>query len=137
MRNRLVLAALVVSALTGALVPACDAVRIDPGDQVRATAAQVGATTGDVISFSGYQGGAGPAFSGIGAIRGGGGNSRLLIDYVTRHPGHAKQILDYLLKPGYGASLQILKIEIGGDANATDGAELSDQHAPGKTDCGA
>ena len=62
----------------------------------------------------------GPVFQGIGAISGGGGNSRLLIDYP---PGERAQILDYLFKPGYGAALQILKVEIGGDTNSTDGAE--------------
>src|SRR5215831_2711097 len=54
----------------------------------------------------------GPVFRGIGAISGGGGNSRLLIDYP---PKQRAQVLDYLFKPGYGASLQILKLEIGGD----------------------
>ncbi|WP_254885937.1 hypothetical protein [Streptomyces sp. NA02950] len=32
-------------------------------------------------------------------------------------------MLDYLLKPGYGASLQLIKLEVGGDTNSTDGAE--------------
>src|SRR5579875_2666326 len=72
----------------------------------------------------------GPVFDGVGAISGGGGNSRLLIDYPPRQ---RQQILDYLFKPRYGAALQILKVEIGGDANATDGAEPSYQHAPGQT----
>src|SRR4051812_47100122 len=62
----------------------------------------------------------GRTFDGIGAISGGGGNTRLLIDYPE--PSRS-QILDYLFKPGYGANLQILKVEIGGDANSTDGAE--------------
>jgi hypothetical protein len=55
----------------------------------------------------------GRTFDGVGAISGGGGNSRLLIDYPAKQ---RNQILDYLFKPGYGASLQILKLEIGGDA---------------------
>jgi Glycosyl hydrolase family 59 len=71
----------------------------------------------------------GPAFQGVGAISGGGGNSRLLIDYK---PAARQKILDYLFKPGYGASLQILKLEIGGDAYATDGAEPSFEHQPGQ-----
>ncbi len=76
----------------------------------------------------------GPAFQGIGAISGGGGNSRLLIEYprVQR-----QQILDYLFKPGYGADLQILKLEIGGDAYATDGAEPSVEHVKGQVNCHA
>src|ERR1700679_3078859 len=47
----------------------------------------------------------GRTFQGIGAISGGGGNSRLLIDYPEPQ---RSQILDYLFKPNYGASLQIL-----------------------------
>ena len=53
----------------------------------------------------------GPVFQGIGAISGGGGNSRLLIDYPARE---REQILDYLFTPHFGASLQLLKLEIGG-----------------------
>jgi hypothetical protein len=76
----------------------------------------------------------GAVFGGIGAVSGGGGNSRLLIDYP---PAQQQQILDYLFKPGYGASLQILKLEIGGDAFATDGAEPSVEHTDGTVDCGS
>ncbi|MGO9227972.1 MAG: hypothetical protein ACLQKA_02005 [Bryobacteraceae bacterium] len=70
--------------------------------------------------------GAGQTFDGLGAISGGGGNSRLLIDYPEPL---RSQILDYLFKPNYGASLQILKVEIGGDANSTSGAEPSHMHS--------
>jgi hypothetical protein len=76
----------------------------------------------------------GPRFDGIGAISGGGGNSRLLIEYP---PAQRQQILDYLFKPGYGADLQILKIEIGGDSYATDGAEPSFEHTKGHINCAA
>ena len=41
-------------------------------------------------------------FNGIGAISGGGGNSRLLIDYPE--PSRS-QLLDYLFRPRYGAAL--------------------------------
>ena len=74
----------------------------------------------------------GLTFDGVGAISGGGGNSRLLIDYPEPE---RTQLLDYLFKPGYGASLQILKIEIGGDTNSTDGAEPSIEHTRGVVDC--
>jgi hypothetical protein len=77
------------------------------------------------ITIDGTKGGR--TFDGIGAASAGGGNSRLLIDYPE--PSRS-QILDYLFKPGYGASLQILKVEIGGDANSTDGAEPSIMHTP-------
>ncbi|NUR61638.1 MAG: galactosylceramidase [Catenulispora sp.] len=74
----------------------------------------------------------GLTFDGVGAISGGGGNTRLLIDYPEPE---RTQLLDYLFKPGYGASLQILKIEIGGDTNSTDGAEASIEHSRGVVDC--
>jgi O-glycosyl hydrolase len=86
--------------------------------------------TAERISLNGA--GTGRTFDGIGAISGGGGNSRLLIDYPEPY---RSQILDDLFKPGYGASLQILKVEIGGDTNSTDGAESSHEHAAGDLDC--
>ncbi|MEV6801818.1 ricin-type beta-trefoil lectin domain protein [Micromonospora rifamycinica] len=104
---------------------------------------------GSVLAASGLVGGfAGPAraataitvngssggrtFDGVGAVSGGGGNSRLLIDYPEPQRG---QILDYLFKPNYGASLQILKVEIGGDTNSTSGSEPSHSHFRGDLDC--
>ena len=84
------------------------------------------------ITVDGRQGGR--TFDGIGAISGGGGNSRLLTDYPA---AQQSQILDYLFKPGYGADLQMLKVEIGGDANSTDGAEPSVEHVKGQINCSA
>ena len=75
---------------------------------------------------------AGRTFGGIGAISGGGGNTRLLTDYPA---AQQQQILDYLFEPGYGADLQILKVEIGGDTNSTDGSESSHMHSASVTDC--
>jgi len=69
----------------------------------------------------------GRIFDGIGAVSGGGGTSRLLYDYPNQQQN---QILDYLFKPGYGANLQILKVEIGSDANSTNGAEASHMRSP-------
>jgi hypothetical protein len=76
----------------------------------------------------------GRTFYGVGAISGGGGNSRLLIDYPVKQ---RNQIIDYFFKPGYGASLQILKLEVGGDANSTDGSEPSVEHTRGVVNCNA
>lgn len=65
-------------------------------------------------------GGLGRPFLGIGAISGGGATSRLLLDYVE--PARS-DVLDFLFKPQFGASLQILKVEIGGSCDSTNGAE--------------
>lgn len=69
----------------------------------------------------------GRTFDGVGGLSGGGGTSRLLWDYP---PQQRNKILDYLFKPDYGASLQILKVEIGCDANSTNGAEASHMRTP-------
>jgi hypothetical protein len=75
--------------------------------------------------------GGGKVFDGVGAISGGGGNSRLLMDYPEPY---RSQILDYLFKPHYGANLQILKVEIGADMDSTDGAESSHMHTASEED---
>eukprot|EP00037_Helgoeca_nana_P029891 m.363526 g.363526 ORF g.363526 m.363526 type:complete len:1033 (+) comp28068_c0_seq2:228-3326(+) len=64
-------------------------------------------------------------YHGIGAISGGGGTTRLLVDYPEEQQ---TQILDYMFKPNFGASLQMLKVEIGGDLLTTDGSESSHMH---------
>ncbi|WP_262060345.1 ricin-type beta-trefoil lectin domain protein [Streptomyces sp. STR69] len=107
-----------------ALVAALCSVGTQPAQAVAA------ATT--TITVDGGQ--SGRTFDGIGAISGGGGNSRLLRDYPA---AQRSQILDYLFKPGYGANLQLLKLEIGGDANSTDGAEPSIEHTEGQINCDA
>jgi hypothetical protein len=89
------------------------------------------ASAATTITVNGTLGGR--TFDGIGAISGGGGNSRLLTDYPAAQQG---QILDYLFKPGYGADLQILKVEIGGDTNSTDGSESSHMHTSSSVNCG-
>ena len=63
----------------------------------------------------------GRAFDGLGALSAG-ASTRLLVDYPEPQ---RSQILDYLFKPGYGAELQHLKVEVGGDVNSTDGSEPS------------
>src|SRR5208282_5609120 len=68
--------------------------------------------------------GKGRIFEGIGGVSAG-ASSRLLLDYPEPQ---RRQILDYLFKPNYGASLQHLKVEVGGDTNSTDGSEPSHMH---------
>lgn len=69
--------------------------------------------------------GLGRRFDGVGAISGGGATSKLLVNYPELH---RSDILDFLFKPNYGASLQILKVEIGGDAQSSEGTEASHMH---------
>ena len=69
----------------------------------------------------------GRIFEGIGAVSAG-ASSRLLIDYPEPQ---RSEILDYLFKPNCGASLQHLKVEIGGDINSTDGTEPSHERTRG------
>jgi hypothetical protein len=98
-----------------------------------ATAVTVPATTASAATTVTINGTAtGRTFDGVGAISGGGGNSRLLIDYPEPQ---RSQILDYLFKPGYGAAMQILKVEVGGDTNSTSGAEPSHQHTAADLNC--
>src|ERR1700679_3269527 len=78
------------------------------------------------ITIDGTRGGR--VFDGVGAISGGGGNWGQLISYPEPQ---RSGILDYLFKPEAGAALQILKVEIGGDAFSSCGAEPSHQHTRG------
>ncbi len=100
-----------------------------PGTVALGTSVAWGATT-TRITVDGTKGGR--VFDGVGAISGGGGNSRLLFDYPEPQRG---EILDYVFKPGVGAALQILKVEIGGDTNSTDGAEPSHMHTRTDLNC--
>jgi hypothetical protein len=72
----------------------------------------------------------GRIFDGLGAASAG-ASSRLLIDYPEPQ---RSEILDYLFKPGYGAALQRLKVEIGADVNSTDGSEPSHMRNPADRD---
>ncbi|GFR70735.1 galactocerebrosidase [Elysia marginata] len=71
--------------------------------------------------------GYGRQFDGIGGLSGGGATSKLLVNYPEKQ---RSEILDFLFKPNFGASLQILKVEIGGDIQSTDGTEASHMHYP-------
>eukprot|EP00729_Bicosta_minor_P002644 gene2644-14131_t len=98
-------------------------------------------------------------FDGIGALSGGGTTSKLLPDYhselVTSTSNFkrivfiqvfilaassavfviAAEILDVLFKPKHMASLQILKVEIGGDMCSTEGSEASHMHTEDDLNC--
>jgi len=69
----------------------------------------------------------GRKFDGIGGLSGGGATTRLLVDYEPKVRDH---VLDLLFKPKYGASLQILKHEIGGDTWSGCGTEPSHMRSP-------
>jgi galactosylceramidase len=66
--------------------------------------------------------GLGLVYAGIGGLSGGGATSRLLPDYQEPYK---TQILDLLFKPNFAASLQLLKCEIGGTGQSTEGTEPS------------
>jgi hypothetical protein len=74
--------------------------------------------------------GPGRTYDGVGAISS--SSSLLLYDYPEPQ---RSQILDYLFKPNYGASLDIFKFEIGGDLNSTTSAEPSHMRTPDEIDC--
>lgn len=73
---------------------------------------------------------AGQTFEGVGAITG--AQARYLTDYPA---AQQHQIMEDLFAPKYGASLQMLKVEIGGDSNTTDGAEPSVESTKGVVNC--
>lgn len=75
----------------------------------------------EISDANGY----GRTFDGIGGLSGGGATSRLLVNYEK---SIRDEILDYLFMPNFGASLHILKVEIGGDSQSTDGTEPSHMH---------
>ena len=69
-------------------------------------------------------GGLGRRFDGIGALSAGASSALLGYEAVPY-----SQLMDYLFRPGFGASLHILKVEIGGDVQSTDGTEGSHMHS--------
>jgi hypothetical protein len=91
-------------------------------------AASCGPRAGKIIVLDGHA--SGHIYEGLGAASAG-ASSRLLIDYPEPY---RSQILDYLFKPGYGAALQHLKVEIGADVNSTDGSEPSHMRSPNDHD---
>lgn len=72
------------------------------------------------------------AFDGVGGLSGGGATTKLLPSYPEKQRG---EILDALFKPNHIASLSLLKIEIGGDTDSTEGSESSHMHTEDDLDC--
>src|SRR5690242_4107281 len=105
------------AAATSLLLALAGALVVSPAPAEAATAISINGTSG------------GRVLDGVGAISGGGGNSRLLFDYPEPQ---RSDILDYLFKPGYGAAMQIMKVEIGGATNSTSGAEPSHERIRGR-----
>lgn len=68
---------------------------------------------------------AGKVFDGIGATSA--STSYLLYDYPEPQ---RTEVLDYLFKPNFGAALQVLKIEVGGEGNSTIVSEPTHMRAP-------
>lgn len=62
------------------------------------------------------------AFRGLGVVTGN-NSSRLLIDYKAASPDSYWEIMNLLFKPGYGAGLTHIKIELGADINSSSGTE--------------
>eukprot|EP01051_Picozoa_sp_SAG22_P010736 SAG22_NODE_982_length_6164_cov_32.072218_9_plen_175_part_00 len=112
--------------LLSAVLPAAAAASAsaDQGGDLRGAVA-----AGGVINVD--KDGIADKFWGLGGLSGGGATSRLTIDY--KEPERS-QLLDILFKPNFGASLQVLKVEIGGDSQSTDGTESSHMHSPDDLD---
>ena len=79
---------------------------------------------GQTINIDGKAGG--KRFDGIGAVSGGGATSVLLKDYPEPQ---RSQVLDFLFKPNFGASISALLVEVPGDGNSTQGSEPSHMHS--------
>ncbi|MDQ0965237.1 galactosylceramidase [Flavobacterium sp. W4I14] len=80
----------------------------------------------DAVQTVKLQGNAGgKRFDGIGVVNGGGATSVLLKDYPEPQ---RSQILDFLYKPKFGASVSALLVEIPGDGNSTQGSMPSHMH---------
>lgn len=73
----------------------------------------------------------GVLFDGHGAMSLG-ASGRLLADYPEPQ---RSEVLDYLFLPNFGASLQVLKLEIGGDGQSSIGAVASHMHDRNESSC--
>jgi Glycosyl hydrolase family 59/F5/8 type C domain/Galactocerebrosidase, C-terminal lectin domain len=129
-RSSVAVVVLLVAALVLVVLPAPGGTR----GRVASAAPGGGADGGSAVDVRPDATDGGRVFDGIGAVSGGGNTSRLLQDYPSTQQ---RQVLDYLFRPDYGASLQLLKVEIGADTDSTEGAEPSVERAPGQVSCNA
>ena len=100
------------------------------GLEAREPAAARATLPGTTLRPTAY--GSGRPYGGIGVVSGGGNTDRLLWDYPARE---RNRILDLLFSPHDGAAAQLLKVEIGGDTDSTEGAEPSIERTRGVVDC--
>src|SRR3954465_12741625 len=82
-----------------------------------------------IVRLDGHAGG--PRFDGIGVVDGGGATSVLLKDYPEPQ---RRQILDMVYRPKFGASVNVLYVEVPGDGNSTQGSMPSHMHVRGDVD---
>jgi hypothetical protein len=88
------------------------------------------ATSSNTVHIDTSSAAIGPEFDGLGGCSAGTG-PRLLVDY----PEPARStLLDFLFLPNHGASLDIIKLEIGGEGDSTTGTESSHEPQPGVFD---
>jgi hypothetical protein len=71
-------------------------------------------------------------FDGVGGLSGGGATSTFLMAYS---PEYRSEIMDWMFKPGFASSLNILKVEIGCDDETTDGCESCHMRSPTDLNC--
>ena len=90
------------------------------------------AAAGQPVALDFAQNASGRRFDGIGGLSGGGATSTFLLAY--KEPQRS-QILDWMFKPGFGASLNILKVEVGSDDQTTDGCEGCHMRSEDEVDC--
>ena len=90
------------------------------------------AAAGQPVALDWAANSTGRRFDGIGGLSGGGATSTFLLAY--KEPQRS-QILDWMFKPGFGASLDILKVEVGSDDQTTDGCEGCHMRSADEVDC--
>ena len=71
-------------------------------------------------------------FDGVGGLSGGGATSTFLMAYDEPY---RSEIMDWMFKPGFAASLNLLKVEIGCDDETTDGCESCHMRSPTEVNC--